>query len=290
MLLRAAAELARVDRDELALRVAEDVRDRLERIDRLRPRDHPLEWLGSGDARRKIGDQHLARDQLRDVSADVLDGQLWMLVREQLDDLAAARTGRAPRDHEAEIVGRRHRDEAVRAVPLRVGLVLEVAKLIRDAIEARVGAERHRVAQLRQAQQIVRERTEVAHVEPRVAAIAARALERQLGRLADGADRAAREQPERGRAAAHPREVAHEPALDLGGALALGLADPDVDLAREARRRDEDRFADLRSLDDRPQARAQDVDVGRVVAPAQELTKRQQRRPHAEEASVPEFW
>src|SRR5439155_16575395 len=80
------------------------------------------------------------------------------------------------------------------------------------------------------------------------------------------------------------RDEADKRPLALPAAQRLGIRFPEVDQLLERRRRDEDRLAHLRPLDDRQQPAPQEIAVAAALGEGEELLEREERSAQREEA------
>ena len=246
--------------------------DEDQRLDRLHPRDRRLE----------LAHQELTIDQLVDERRGLFQQDLGVVGHERAGQIiercavACARQGgldvwRAIDRH--EVIG------AQAAVEAGLG----VAQPAAQRVQAAVGLPAQGRAQRRHLAQPAREREQIVVVEARAAAAGSAAGEHQIGALGDAAHGHAREQPERRGPGGHAREVAHQRALDLLAALAVGGAHPGVEIVGQPGRSHEQGLLHVVARDGLAQPIAHQRDIlarGAVHAgaPGDEFVEGEQRR------------
>jgi hypothetical protein len=95
-----------------------------------------------------------------------------------------------------------------------------------------------------------------------MAPVTASWLENESAPFSESSERATSKETEGRRAPRHSRKIAAEGTLDPLPALALGIAEPDVDAFIEALRRDADRLADVESSHGVSKPSSQSVTIG----------------------------
>jgi hypothetical protein len=232
--------------------------------------------LGTGHGRLEIGHEHLRIDQL-------LDEVLGLLERDPIADqrgrqLVRRRACARALQHCLELVGVVDGDKVIRAerpVEPRLG----VPEPPSGAVKARVRPEGKPAPDARVILERSREGGQVVHIEACVPAVAAALLELEAGSLAELAEAAAGEEPERSGPARGSLKVRDE----RRERLPRVRAPPRVERAEELGGSEIEGLAELRALVRLAQATLELCPV-RPFCPGVELVERQQRCAQDEEA------